>query len=45
MTFTARTIFLLLAVICFALAAFGVTARIDWTNAGYACVTLAFLIG
>jgi hypothetical protein len=45
MTFTARTVFLLLAIICFALAAAKVAAAIDWTNAGFAVVTLAFLVG
>lgn len=39
-----RTILLVLAVICFALAAFGVVARVNWRDAGFAFVTASFLV-
>jgi len=42
---TMRVFFLLLAILFFLFAAFGVAAKIDWTNAGYAAVAAAFLVG
>ena len=43
MTVTARMVFLILAAICFALGAAGVAARLNWDQAGKACVVLAFI--
>jgi len=40
---TIRSLFLVLAIIFFLLASFGVTAKVDWTNAGYAAVVAALL--
>jgi len=45
MALTIGLVFLILAVICFALAAFGVQARIGWRDAGFAFVTLALIFG
>lgn len=41
---TPHAILLILAVICFALAALRVEARIDWTNAGFAFVVAAWVV-
>jgi hypothetical protein len=40
----AHLIFLILAAICFGLAAFHVPGPVDWTNAGYCCVVIAFIV-
>ena len=45
MTITASVICLVLAFVCFLLAAFGVSARVSWRDLGYACVVLAFILG
>ena len=41
---TLHVILLVLAVVCFTLAAFKVSAAVDWTNAGYAFVAASFLV-
>lgn len=42
----ARTILLILAIICFALATFGIatTSKISWRDAGFAFVTASLLV-
>jgi len=42
---TLGVLFLILALVCFLLAAFRVPAAIDWTNLGYAFVTCWALFG
>lgn len=37
-------VFFLLAAISFALAAFRVPGPLDWTNAGYFCLTIALFL-
>ena len=39
-----KTIALIGAFICFLFAALGVKALVDWTNAGFALVTLSLLV-
>jgi FtsH-binding integral membrane protein len=43
MALTISGIFLILAVVFFLLGAFGVSARVDWTNLGRASVAAALL--
>lgn len=43
MTLTLHFVLLVLATICFLLAALKVPAAIDWTNAGFALVIAAWL--
>jgi hypothetical protein len=45
MILTASLICLILAFVCFLLAAFGVSARVSWRDLGYACVVLALIFG
>lgn len=38
------TIFFFLAAVAFGLAAFRVSGPLDWTNAGYLCLTIAVFL-
>ena len=45
MTLTAHVVCLILAFISFLLGAFGVSAKVNWTDLGFALVVLAFVLG
>lgn len=45
MQLTVRVVCLFLALVCFVLAAFGVSAKVGWRDAGFAFVTAAILFG
>lgn len=42
---TVAMLFLLLALICFVVAALGVPSRVNLTAAGLACLTLSIMLG
>ena len=42
---TIATLLLLGALVLFILGALGVSARVNWTDAGLACLVLAMLVG
>ncbi len=42
---TIASIFIIAALICFILGAFGISSRVSLTDAGLACLTVAMLLG